>query len=60
MAPAFRSILGAVRQLARLSGISEKEAAEQIIESFRKVDQIWGDYLVQEGINRVKSAPSQG
>jgi len=53
--PAFRTILNAIRQLARLQGISDREAAESLIQTFRKVDRIWGDYIFQEGIDRLKN-----
>ena len=52
--PAFRAILTGVRQLARSQGVSEKEAAEGIIQTFRKMDRIWGEYLTQEGVDRLK------
>lgn len=52
--PAFRAILAGVRQLARSQGISEKEAAENVVQTFRKVDQIWDAYLTQEGVDRLK------
>lgn len=52
--PAFRAILAAIRQHARNYGLSEKEAAEQIIQTFRKVDRIWADYIYQEGVDRLR------
>ncbi len=52
--PAFRAILNAVRQLARLQGISERAAAEQVIQTFRKVDALWAEYLVHEGLAHLK------
>jgi hypothetical protein len=55
--PACRAILSAVRQLARSNGISEREAAETIIQTFRKLDRIWGEYLIQEGADRLRHAP---
>jgi hypothetical protein len=52
--PAFRAILGSVRQFARLNGLTERQAAEQIIHTFRKVDQVWRDYVFHEGVERIK------
>jgi hypothetical protein len=52
--PAFRAILTAVRQIARTQNIPDREAAELLIQTFRKMDKIWGDYLFQEGIDRLK------
>ncbi len=51
--PAFRSILSGIRQFARNEGISERLAAEQTIEAFRKIDRVWEDYLIQEGIDQL-------
>jgi hypothetical protein len=53
--PAFRAILTAIRQHARLQGLSEKHAAEQIIRTFRKVDELWSSYVFQEGVDRLGS-----
>jgi hypothetical protein len=52
--PAFRAILASVRQLARMSGTTERQAAEQIIATFRKVDQVWREYVFHEGVERIK------
>ena len=54
---AFKSILFAIRQSARENNLTEKEAAEEIISTFRKVDRIWSEYLFQEGMDRVKNHP---
>lgn len=56
----FRAILSSVRQFARLQSISEREAAEAIIQTFRKIDRLWTDYIFHEGVDRLKdqSAPS--
>lgn len=56
--PAFRAILMAIRQLARTNGITEREAAETMIQTFRKMDKIWGEYIFQEGVDRLKSQMS--
>ncbi len=53
--PAFRAILTAIRQHARLQGLSEKHAAEQVIRAFRKVDELWSSYVFQEGVDRLGS-----
>ncbi len=50
----FKAILSAVRQLARVQGIDERLAAEQVIETFRKVDNVWKDYVFQEGLDRIR------
>jgi len=57
--PAFRAILGAVRNYGRAEGLSDREAAESIIQTFRKMDRLWGDYVYQEGMDRLKG-PNSG
>ena len=54
--PAFRTILSSIRQHARLQGLSERQASEQIVSTFRKLDHVWRDYVFQEGINKIKNA----
>ena len=51
----FNSILHAVRSFAETAGLTEQEASQKIIETFRKVDAIWGQYLLQEGLDRLKT-----
>ena len=55
---AFKAILSAVRQLAGVQGIDERQAAEQVIQTFRKVDAIWDDYIFQEGLDRIRGPRS--
>jgi hypothetical protein len=52
---AFQVILSSVKQLSRLEGISEREAAEKLIQTFRKLDQTWSDYVFKEGVDRLRS-----
>ena len=56
---AFKAILNAVQQLARVQGISEKQASEQVIQTFRRIDEIWGEYMFHEGLDRLKSTQPQ-
>ena len=51
----FKAILNAVRQLARVQGIQERQAAEQIIQTFRKIDEIWDEYMFREGVDRLRN-----
>ena len=53
--PPFRVILQAIRQLAKNQGLGDKEAAETLIQTFRRIDKIWGDYVFQEGLDRLKN-----
>jgi hypothetical protein len=50
----FKSILNAVRQLASVQGITERQSAEVIIETFRKMDDVWSDYVFREGLERIR------
>jgi hypothetical protein len=58
--PAFASILSAIRDLSRTSGVSERQAAEAMVSTFRKLDAVWTDYAFQEGVDRLSnpSGPS--
>lgn len=51
----FRAILLSVRTLMLETGMLEKEAAEKIVQTFRRLDQIWMDYLIKEGIESLKN-----
>jgi hypothetical protein len=53
--PAYQAIMAAAQQLAKAQDISELEAAEQIIATFKKMDEVWGAYLCQEGLARITS-----
>lgn len=54
----FKAILNAVRQLSCVQGITERQAAEQVIQTFRKVDDIWSGYIFQEGLERLRNPRS--
>jgi hypothetical protein len=51
--PAYQAILVASHQLAKSQNISELDAAELIITTFRKMDDVWKNYLLQEGMARI-------
>ena len=50
----FKAILNAVRQLAAVQGLSERQSAEVIIETFRKMDDVWGEYIFREGLDKIR------
>lgn len=52
--PAFGAILNATQLLAGEQGVSEIEAARELISTFRKLDRLWGEFLVSEGADRLK------
>jgi hypothetical protein len=54
----FKAILNAVRQLSCVQGVSERTAAEELIETFRKLDNVWKDYILREGLDRIRSSSS--
>ena len=54
--PAFEAILAAIRNLSHSTGISERQAAEQIVQTFRKVDAVWTEYVFQEGVDRLRGS----
>jgi hypothetical protein len=54
----FKAVLNAVRQLACVQGIPERQAAEEVIKTFRKLDEIWGDYIYREGLDRLRGSRS--
>jgi hypothetical protein len=54
--PAAKVILEAIQQLARNEGISELEAGQDLVRVFREIDQVWAEYLYQEGLGRVMSS----
>jgi hypothetical protein len=52
--PAFKALMDACRAFARNQGISDREAAEELILVFRKADTLWADYVFQQGVERLK------
>jgi hypothetical protein len=53
--PAFRAILTAVRSLAEEQGLSSKDAAEEVIAQFRRIDALWREYVFHEGVEHMRS-----
>lgn len=53
---AYRHILEAMQKLAATEGITETQAAEKMVAAFRKVDQIWSQYVFMEGLSRLKDS----
>ncbi|MEO5970575.1 MAG: hypothetical protein ABIQ95_11660 [Bdellovibrionia bacterium] len=50
----FKAILNAVRQLAAVQGITERQSAEVIIETFREMDEVWSEYVFREGLDKIR------
>lgn len=53
--PAFGAILQSIQLLAGEQGHSEMDAAREVIRTFRKMESLWTEYLVAEGVNRLQS-----
>ena len=51
---AYQHILKAVRAYAKETGISEEAAAEEIILTFRELDEIFDKYIFQEGFEKLR------
>lgn len=53
--PAFHAILKSIKEYAQEAGLSEASAAEEIIRTFRNIDEVWDEYIFQEGLGRLKN-----
>ncbi len=53
---AFKTILNSIRQLSQIHGINERQAAEEVIQTFRKMDEIWGEYVFREGLDKLRGS----
>ncbi|MBI2605449.1 MAG: hypothetical protein HYW49_05140 [Deltaproteobacteria bacterium] len=51
----FQAILKSIREHAALQGIPEAQAAEEIVRTFREIDNVWNEYIFQEGLDRLKA-----
>ncbi|MCK6593614.1 MAG: hypothetical protein L6Q33_00270 [Bacteriovoracaceae bacterium] len=52
--PVMKSLELAVNHLAEDQKISRDHAAVQIVETLRELDSIWNDYVLMEGIGKLK------
>lgn len=52
--PAFHAILNAISEYAKSSGLTEEQAAESVVQTFREIDRLWNDYIFQEGLEKLK------
>ena len=52
--PALRAISGAIETLSEEQKISRDQAAMQIVETLRNLDSIWNDYVMMEGLGKLK------
>lgn len=49
------SLTKCIADIAETEKISRDQAAVQLIETIRELDQIWSDYVTMEGIDRLKN-----
>lgn len=52
--PAVEAIAGAISSLADSEKISRDQAAVQIVETLRELDLIWNNYVMMEGLGKLK------
>ncbi len=52
--PVMNALLVAVDSLAEEEKMSKDQAAISIIETLRELDSIWNDYVLMEGIGKLK------
>lgn len=52
--PAFEAILRATQDLSVSQNISEQEAALQVVRTFRRVEKVWNDYVLQIGYQSIR------
>lgn len=60
--PAVAALSVAIQHLSENEGISRDQAAMQIVETVRELDSIWNDYVMMEGLSKLKdllSPPTQ-
>ena len=52
--PVMSSLIVAIDHLSEDQKISKDHAAIQIVETIRELDSIWSDYVLMEGIGKLK------
>ena len=52
--PAISALAVAIQHLSESENISRDQAAMQIVETVRELDSIWSDYVMMEGLSKLK------
>lgn len=52
--PAMDALAVAIKSLSESQNISRDQAAIQIVETVRELDNIWNDYVMMEGLGKLK------
>lgn len=53
----FKALIATAKRLGQIEGISFEQACHRLIATFRRLDEIWGSHLMDEGIKRLKGEP---
>ena len=57
--PAIKALATAIAELSEKQKISRDQAAIQIVETIRELDSIWNDYVIMEGLGKLKESLAQ-
>lgn len=52
--PAIEAISVAIAHLSEIEKISRDQAAIELVETIRELDSIWNDYVLMEGLTKLK------
>ena len=52
--PAISALSVAISKLSEQENISQDQAAMELIETIRDLDSIWNDYVLMEGLSKLK------
>lgn len=52
--PAIKALALAIESLSESENISRDQAAMNIVETVRELDSIWSDYVMMEGLSKLK------
>ncbi len=52
--PAIKALSLAIASLSETQKISRDQAAIQIVDTIRELDSVWNDYVMMEGIGKLK------
>ncbi len=52
--PAISALAVAIQHLSESENISRDQAAMQLVETVRELDSIWSDYVMMEGLSKLK------
>lgn len=52
--PAIAALSVAISKLSEQENISQDQAAMELIETIRDLDSIWNDYVLMEGLSKLK------